>query len=169
MCFLKGEEPMAFHLLWWPLSCELYSKRELMSQWGGCSSWSCFLSLSTGAAIGNHSTGVLYTDPFKHFTQFSDQILGLMSINMKSPPILTSIHLWTAGAHEGASPADPKLRDLHDTAQQEDVWEEPWCGSRTDSVAEARGLEPHQWLLQWTFESKAVWQKDILWDTTAST
>jgi hypothetical protein len=53
-------------------------------------------------------------------------------------------HLWTARSHEGASPADPKLQDLHDTEQQQDSWEESWWWSGIDRIAEARGIEPHQ-------------------------
>jgi hypothetical protein len=50
-------------------------------------------------------------------------------------------------AYEGVGPADPKLRDLHDTEQQQDTWEESQWGSCTDSIAEARGFEPAQWLI----------------------
>ena len=34
---------------------------------------------------------------------------------------LSSAHLWTAGAPEGAGTAEPKLQDLHDTRQQQDI------------------------------------------------
>lgn len=52
-------------------------------------------------------------------------------------------HLWTAGALEETPHADPKLRDLHDTGQQQYIWEESqWEASIVYRVAEARDLEP---------------------------
>ena len=48
------------------------------------------------------------------------------------------------GMHERASPAVPKLQDLHDTGQQQDNWEESQWGSNIDGVTEARDLEPDQ-------------------------
>ena len=59
-----------------------------------------------------------------------------------------STHWGTARVREEASPTDPKLRDLHDTGQQQDIQEEsPW-GYSTDSISEAGGLELHQSLLE---------------------
>ena len=48
---------------------------------------------------------------------------------------------------EGAGPTDPKLQDLHDSGWQQDIWEESLWGSSIDSVAEARGNVPDQWLI----------------------
>lgn len=62
---------------------------------------------------------------------------------------------------KGPVPQIQSCRIPMDTGQQEDAWEEPWWESRIDSVAEARGLELHQQLLQRTFESKAVWAKGL--------
>jgi hypothetical protein len=56
-------------------------------------------------------------------------------------------HWWTVGVHEEAGPTDLKLQDLHDTGQQQDIWDVFWWGSGIASVAEARGLEPDQWLI----------------------
>jgi hypothetical protein len=61
-------------------------------------------------------------------------------------------HLWTAGVHEEASFRDPKLQDLYDTGQQQDIWEESQWGVSTDGVAEARDLEPDQWLITMTID-----------------
>lgn len=33
-------------------------------------------------------------------------------------------HLWTAGWYKGEGPADPKLEDLHDPGQPEDIQED---------------------------------------------
>jgi hypothetical protein len=54
-------------------------------------------------------------------------------------------HLCSAGMHERAGHAGSKLRDLHDTGQK-NIREESWRGSSIDNVAEARGLEPDEWL-----------------------
>jgi hypothetical protein len=35
-----------------------------------------------------------------------------------------NIYRIYCGAHERAGPADPKLKDLHDTGQQQDIQEE---------------------------------------------
>ena len=48
-------------------------------------------------------------------------------------------HLWVAGAHERTGPTDPKLQNLHDTGQQQNIREESWWGSSIDGVAETRG------------------------------
>jgi hypothetical protein len=42
-----------------------------------------------------------------------------------------------AGVHEGAGPIDPKLQDLHDTGQLQDIQDEEERGSSIDRVAEA--------------------------------
>jgi len=39
-------------------------------------------------------------------------------------------------------PADPKLQDLYDTGQQQDIQEKSQRGSSIDNIAEARGLKP---------------------------
>jgi hypothetical protein len=44
-------------------------------------------------------------------------------------------------------PADSKLWDLHDAWQQRDNQGESWWGSNFDGVAEARDLEPDQWII----------------------
>lgn len=53
-------------------------------------------------------------------------------------------YLRTAKACEGA--AEPKLEDLHDTGQQQVIWEEALCGSDIDSMAKGRDLELDQQL-----------------------
>jgi len=74
------------------------------------------------------------------------------------------LHLWTVGACEGADPIASKLQDLHDTGQEQDIWEESRGGSCIDSIAQARDIQPVQCSdsLQWTFPSKAVWAKGCL-------
>jgi hypothetical protein len=49
--------------------------------------------------------------------------------------------------HEASGPTDPKVQDPHDTGQQEDIQEESQWASSLDRVAEARGLEPDQWVV----------------------
>lgn len=61
------------------------------------------------------------------------------------------LHLWTARACEGFGTADPKLQDLHDTGQQQEIWEESQWRARIDGIAEARGLEPYQWPIAMNF------------------
>lgn len=58
------------------------------------------------------------------------------------PELRKSIHGLLAC--ERGSPAAPKLQDLHETGQRQDVLEESQRGSSIDSVAEARGLKPDQ-------------------------
>jgi hypothetical protein len=58
------------------------------------------------------------------------------------PPQYHLPHLWMTGAQEGVSPTDPKLQDLYDLRQQQDIQEESWWGSSIDDI----GLELHQWL-----------------------
>lgn len=61
------------------------------------------------------------------------------------------LHLWSAGAHERASTVAPKLLDLHDAGQQQDIWEKSWWGSSIDGVGEVRGLKQNNDSMQWTF------------------
>lgn len=69
---------------------------------------------------------------------------------------------WTAGAWEGAGPAEPKPpQDLHCTGQQQDIQEESRWGSSTDSVAESRPMTHSSEHL----EVKLFGQKGILHDT----
>jgi hypothetical protein len=56
-------------------------------------------------------------------------------------------HLWTAGVQEKPSPTEPELWDLHDTGQQQYIWEESWWVSGIDSVTEAWGFQPDQRLI----------------------
>ena len=74
-------------------------------------------------------------------------------------------------------PADPKVQGLHDTGQRQGIQEESWrsidiVDSNIDSVVEARGFEPDQWLVAIN-TCKMCGQKgvlrDTLWHTTAST
>jgi hypothetical protein len=51
-------------------------------------------------------------------------------------------HWWTVGGCEGANSTNPKLQNLHDTGQQQDIWEESQWGYSIDRVVEARGLVP---------------------------
>ena len=44
-------------------------------------------------------------------------------------------YLWSIGACEMASPADPELQDLHDTGRQQEILEESQWGSSIESVA----------------------------------
>lgn len=46
------------------------------------------------------------------------------------------------GTYEGASLADPKLQELHNSGQQENNWEEFRRGSNINGVTEAGDLEP---------------------------
>lgn len=46
--------------------------------------------------------------------------------------------------HEGASPTNLKLQDLHGTGQQQAIQEESKWGSGIDRVAETRGFIPNQ-------------------------
>jgi hypothetical protein len=67
-------------------------------------------------------------------------------------------HLWMVEMCERAGPAVPKLRDLHDTGQQQDNPEEFLWGSNSDDVVEAKDLKPAgDNSLQWTFASENVW------------
>lgn len=57
------------------------------------------------------------------------------------------LHLWTTGACEGAGPADPKVKDLHSTGQQQDSQQESHWGPIINNAAGVRGLEPDQWFI----------------------
>jgi hypothetical protein len=74
-------------------------------------------------------------------------------------------HLWTVGACEGPGPAAPKLQDLHVSGQQQNVREEPWWGTGTDGITEARGLEPDQGLIAMSSQVKLFGQMSIRCDT----
>lgn len=60
-------------------------------------------------------------------------------------------HGGTAGAHEGASPTEPKPQDPHDTGQQQDVPVkfQYWQDQQKPEASP-----------QWTFASKEVWTKE---------
>jgi hypothetical protein len=45
---------------------------------------------------------------------------------------------------EMASPAVPKLQDLHDAGQQQYTWEDSRWGPNIDDVTERRDFEPDQ-------------------------
>lgn len=66
-------------------------------------------------------------------------------------------YLQTAGASEGASSAEPKHQDLHDTEQQQNLWGESSWGSSSDSVAKARGLELDQWPIATNISKWSFW------------
>lgn len=55
-----------------------------------------------------------------------------------------SLHLWNAGACEGAEPEYPQLHDLRDTRQRRDIQEESQWEPRIEGVAEARGPDSLQ-------------------------
>ena len=79
-----------------------------------------------------------------------------------SPP-KNLYHLPMVGAHEKASPADPKLHNLHDTGQQRDNWQESWWGANMDDVTEAKDLEPDGWLMARNiYNVKMCGQRNIL-------
>jgi hypothetical protein len=61
--------------------------------------------------------------------------------------LLNLYHLWTVGSCERVGPADPNLKDLKDTGQQQDNQKESQWGSSIDGRTEARDLEPNQWLI----------------------
>jgi len=100
-------------------------------------------------------------------------ILSGLDLWLSIGPPQHILHQWIAGMHEGAGFTDAKLQYLHDTVQQQDIWEEPQWGSGIYRVAEARGFIPHQWVIAEHLQAKKCEQKDILWDTlwytTAST
>jgi hypothetical protein len=56
-------------------------------------------------------------------------------------------YLLMVGMCGRASPAEPKLQDLHDAGQQQDNWEEPRWKSSIDVVTKARDPKPDQWLI----------------------
>jgi hypothetical protein len=87
------------------------------------------------------STGDLALVTWAQESWQADQLTQLPPKH-KSISLSWSTLTWSAGACEGAGSTDPKLQDLHDTGQQQDVWEESQWGPSIDSVAEARGLEP---------------------------
>ena len=52
------------------------------------------------------------------------------------------------GTYERATLAVPKLQDVHNAGQQQNIWEESWWGSNIDVVTESRALKPNQWLTE---------------------
>jgi hypothetical protein len=99
----------------------------------------------------------------------------------------TSTSTPSAGMHEGAGPTDPKLQDLHDTKQQQDMQQESHWGSSIDREAEARGLVPDKWaiamdmlsyasypgtyclrLSSWAIMSSLTLPGSILWQSSGS-
>jgi hypothetical protein len=84
-------------------------------------------------------------------------------------------HWWTTGMHEGTHPTDPKLQNLYDTGQQQDIQKKSQWGSSIDKVAEAKGLLlDHLVTVMNTGKQRSVDKRlyipwDTLWHTTAST
>jgi hypothetical protein len=75
-------------------------------------------------------------------------------------------HLSTTGVvHKSYTKATPKLWALHNTGQWKNIWEESQWGPNIDNIAEARGLEPDQWLIAMKICNKGIWIKGMLWDT----
>jgi hypothetical protein len=65
-------------------------------------------------------------------------------------------HRKTAGVQKVADPTDPKLQDLHDTEQPEDIrTESHWCSS-IDRVAVAWGLIPDWVIAMNIFRQRSV-------------
>jgi hypothetical protein len=83
--------------------------------------------------------------PAVHWTK--ENWLGLSGVGLSSPsPPKHLPYLGADGAHEGAGPPEPKLQDLHDSEQQQDIREESRWGSSIDGVTGARGFKPDQQL-----------------------
>jgi hypothetical protein len=68
----------------------------------------------------------------------------IQGFELPTPTSTLSMNCWSMWR---TSPTDPKLQDLLDIWQQQDIWEEPLWGSSIDSVAEARGFKADQWLI----------------------